>query len=258
MSSLQGKTILITRAREQASDFRRLLEQAGARVKEIPVIEIRPRAAPELDQAIARLDDYDWLIFTSTNGADLFFQRSLSLRPQASGLRPRICAIGPATAEKIRQYGRDVELMPALFQAEGVIEELSKLYQGNLRAVRILIPRAGRAREILPEELRTRGAEVDVIPVYDTVVPPKSRQALRQALDHDAPDLITFTSSSTVRHFAELANGRSDLPHFAYAAIGPITAATAREYGLTIVCQPKHSTIPEFARTIERYFQSQT
>jgi len=254
---LQGRTILITRTRSQSAGFREQLEKAGAQVLEVPAIEIRPRMSSELAEAILKLETYDWLFFTSANAAAIFADQVAHLRPgfRPEDLkRPHVCAIGPATSEKIQTYGYRVKLVPAVFQAEGVIDEFVKFQQGKLEGVKILLPRAAQAREILPEELRRRGAIVDLIPVYDTVVPEGTAETLRELLQGSKIDLVTFTSSSTVHNFVQAAGPEVDLSRFIYAAIGPITAATAKEYGLPIAIVPPKWTVPHLAQAIIKYF----
>lgn len=259
--SLQGRTILITRSRRQAPQFRELLEKAGAVVLEIPTIEIRPRLGPNLDSAIKELPRYDWLIFTSSNGAEIFLervsQREVPHEARSEEPFPKICAIGPATQHKVEEYGHPVDLVPQVYQAEGVLLDLLGFHQGDLAGLRILLPRASRARGLLPDELRRHGAQVEVLPVYDTIVPERSRRALRDALEKGSPDLITFTSSSTVHHLLALGN-LAELKRFRYAAIGPITAATAKGYGLNVALQAKPFTIPDLVSAIEGYFARQS
>ena len=257
---LQGRTILITRSRAQASAFRKLLEDAGAEVLEVPTIEIRPRYGPKLDAAIDRLSDYDWLIFTSANGVEVFFERAEAMeKPTGSGRQasmPKICAIGPATAGRIEDCGYSVDLVPDVYQAEGILDEFLKLTGEGIGGLQVLLPRASQARRILPRILREKGAQVDVIPVYDTVVPTEGQASLQKALESQSPDLVTFTSSSTVRNFISLVEQEGALDRFRCAAIGPITAATAREHGLEVVLQSPKSSIPDFVEAITRYFRS--
>ena len=253
--SLTGRTILVTRARPQSSVFSAALADLGARVIEIPTIEIVPAQSPELDAAILSLDQYDWLFFTSVNGASIFFERLDQINSKGEKALPDICAIGPATAGEVRRFGHPVKLQPQLFQAEGILDEFTALYAGDLSDVKILIPRAKIARKILPERLRALGADVEVLPVYDTTLPSESAALLDKVLSQDQIDLITFTSSSTVRNFVSLAKNRH-LSLYDCAVIGPITARTAGELGLRVVLQPAHSTIPEFVRAIERFLVS--
>ncbi len=258
---LEGRTILITRTRSQSGGFSELLESAGAHVLEVPAIEIRPRMSPDLDEAILKLETYDWLFFTSANAAAIFADQVAHLRPELkpeSLEYPRVCTIGPATSDKIQEFGYRVALVPAVFQAEGVIDELVKFQKGDLEGLKILLPRAAQARQILPEELRRRGAVVDLIPVYETVVPEGTAETLRELLQEAKIDLITFTSSSTVHNFVQAAGPEVDFSRFKYAAIGPITAATAGEYGLTIAILPPKWTVPDLAQAIVQYFESET
>ncbi len=257
--SLEDRTILITRTKSQSTAFREQLEAAGARVLEVPAIEIRPRLSQQLDHAILQLENYDWLFFTSANAAAIFADQVARLRPEFRPYnldRPRVCAIGPATSEKIQEFGYRVTLVPAVFQAEGVIEEFVRFQEGKVEGVRILLPRAAQAREILPEELRRRGAVVDLIPVYETVVPEGMADSLQQLLRQAKIDLITFTSSSTVHNFVQAAGPDVDLSRFEYAAIGPITAAAAMEYGLPIAVLPPRWTVPDLAQAIIEYFRT--
>jgi uroporphyrinogen III methyltransferase/synthase len=255
-SPLSNKRILITRTEKQSGSFQRLLEESGATVLQVPTIEIVPLDPAPLDRALEEIAVYHWLFFTSANAVDLFFQRYHAVG--RGKLLPRICSIGPATSDRVREMGAEVFLQPSLFQAEGILEEFGSLYAGDLSGLKILLPRARVARQILPDQLEAGGAAVDLIPVYDTRIPEESRLRLSQILSKEPPDLVTFTSSSTVRHFAELL---SDLPEVLQddldcAVIGPITAETAREEGFRVVCMPANSTVPDLVREIESYFLS--
>ena len=255
---LEGRRILVTRSRKQVGKFSRLLRQAGADVVEIPAIEIVPRPNRELDPCIARAHRFDWLFFTSVNGAEIFFSRAQELDSPLTGKdgpSPRICAIGPATARRVERFGREVHLVPTRYQAEGVLEAFLERHSNRIEGLNILIPRASQARSLLPRELTRRGAQVEVVPVYDTVVPEKSRLALKQALDAGAPDLITFTSSSTVRHLMNLATDPDRVRSVPCAAIGPITAATARENGFQVDVESRESTIPGLFGAICRHYK---
>ncbi len=253
---LFDKKILITRTAKQSGSFVELLEGAGAKVFQVPTIEIVPLDPAPLDRAIEQIGIYHWLFFTSANAVDIFFHR---YRAVGNGkLLPRICSIGPATSARVRTQGAEVFLQPALFQAEGILEEFGGLYAGDLTGIRILLPRARVARQILPEQLQVRGASVDLIPVYETSIPDESRHLLDRILTRERPDLVTFTSSSTARHFAELISelDLAEEPDLDCAAIGPITADTAREAGFRVVCMPSNSTIPDLVKEIEKYFSA--
>lgn len=249
---LCNRIILVTRARSQAGVFTEMLRAHGAQVIEVPTIGIRPRPEEELDRSFMDLEHYNWILFTSVNTVDVFFNWLKG--SQAGRLNCKICAIGPATAQGIKARGYPVDLQPKLYQAEGILEGFSKLYTGRLSGLRILLPRAAAARELLPAELTRRGATVDVVPVYDTVIPEESRGALIDLLSKVKPDLVTFTSSSTVRNFATMAGPDVNLSGLQCGAIGPITAATALDYGIPVVVQPKDSTIPAFVEAIRDHF----
>jgi uroporphyrinogen III methyltransferase/synthase len=253
---LFGKKILITRAKEQAQEFIEQLAQYGAEPVEFPTIEILPPEdwAP-LDRAIAHLADYDWLLFTSVNGVEFFMKR---LREKGGDLRKlkstKIGAIGPKTAEAIHSHGLVPDLVPKYFQAEAILEGLTDV---EMKGKRILLPRAFEAREILPQELAKRGAQVDVVPSYRTVIPTARRDQLRKMLERRELAVITFTSSSTVKNFMALFEGEpvtSWLEGVKIACIGPITADTARELGLRVDIQPKDFTVAALAKEIAEGF----
>ena len=255
---LKNRTILITRSQSQSPEFRHLLERVGAKVLEIPTIEIKARLNPALDEAIKNISHYQWLMFTSVHGVQIFMDRAKKMGNLSSWtdsiVFPNICCIGPATAKKTEEYGFQADLAPLIYQAEGILEDFIHLHSGDITNLHILIPRASRARNILPNTLKDKGAVVDVVAIYDTVVPETSRSRLTDLLKKESPDLITFTSSSTVTNFVDLAPEHITLQKFCYAAIGPITAATAKEYGLNIVIQANKSSIPDLVSAIENYF----
>jgi uroporphyrinogen III methyltransferase/synthase len=256
--ALLGKKILITRPREQASRFAALLREYGAEPIEVPTIQIVPPSSwASLDGALAAIRSYDWLIFTSVNGVQAFFARfDAQGRPIADLHGRNICAIGPATAEELRARGLQVDVMPSEYRAEAVAESLSTF---PIAGSRILVPRAAVARDILPRTLTARGAQVDVVEAYRTVLPAAGLEPdVWRLLEQRVIDVVTFTSSSTVTNFATLA-GEVDLPQLlrpaVIACIGPITAETARSYGLTPTIVSHDYTIPALARAIVRYFQ---
>jgi uroporphyrinogen III methyltransferase/synthase len=253
---LFGKRILVTRTREQAGRFAELLEGQGAEVVEVPLIEIAPPESWEpVDRAIDRLETYEWVIFTSTNGVEEFFRRLRALRRDARRLgNARICAIGPATAASLERHQIIPDVVPAEFRAEGVIEKLAPY---DLQGAKILLPRAEVARDLLPKELEARGATVEVVPVYRTVKSPTAADVLKPLLQDRRIDLVTFTSSSTVTNFVE-ALAQEDLKAMCdgirIACIGPITKDTAERAGLTVDIMPQQYTIPTFAEAIAEYF----
>jgi uroporphyrinogen III methyltransferase/synthase len=255
---LFGRRIVVTRPRAQASGFVELLEDQGAEVLLFSTIETVPLESYErLDIALDNLPAYHWLIFTSVNGVRYFFARLRARRQDIRSLANlRIAAIGPETARAIEGFHLRVDAIPEEYRAEALVPAL-----GEAREQRILLPRAAVAREALPEELRTLGAHVDEIPVYQTVRPQNGKtEELRALLKAGKIDLVTFTSSSTVRNF--VATFPEDDVSFLLGkcrigCIGPITTETAREFGLVVTVQPQTYTIPAFAAAIVQYFSSQ-
>ncbi len=255
---LFGKRVVLTRPQEQAREFSQLLAAYGAEPVEVPTIQIVPPASWQaIDAAMAGLSTYQWLIFTSVNGVRPFMDRLHAAGKDARALANlRLCAIGPRTAQELGTYGLTPDLIPTEFQAEGVIAALAHV---GIRGSRILIPRAEVAREILPDQLRELGATVEVIPVYRTIAPAVDVASLTQQLQDGQVAVVTFTSSSTVRNFMELFGGRDRLrPLLAgvvVACIGPITARTAEEYGVTVTVMPVENTVPALADAIVRHFK---
>lgn len=249
---LLGRRIVVTRARAQASGLAASLTALGAAVIQCPTIRIEPLAdlAP-LDRAIAGLADYQWVVFTSVNGVKVFWD---SLRRKGLDARAlhacKVCAIGPATARELEERGIYPDFVPAKYVAEGVIEGLTK--QGGLKGTRFLLPRAAKAREILPEELRKAGAEVDVVPVYETVPACDGKDELLQALAAGGLDCVTFGSSSTVENFLAIvpADELKRHPEIKLAAIGPVTAKTLAKHGLPCDVMPEEYTIPALVQAL--------
>jgi uroporphyrinogen III methyltransferase / synthase len=243
---LSGRRIVVTRAQAQAAPLRALLEAEGAEVIEFPTIRLAPPADyGPLDRAIARLGEYRWIVFTSPNGVVWCVQRMRTL-----GRDPRliahagVAAIGSGTAQALRTQGLRADLAPSEFRAEALVDALASW---DLRGVRVLIPRAADARGVLPAGLRKRGALVDLVAVYQTQVErAHSPKARRRLLEGGQVDAVTFTSSSTVRNFIALLgrDGTRALRGSLVACIGPVTAATAREYGLRVGVVAETYTIP--------------
>ncbi len=242
---LFGKTVVVTRPREQAGTLAARLEAQGASVVAFPTIEIQPPADwKPLDTAIARLESFDWLIFTSANGVRLFTERLDASSRDLRGLRARICAIGPGTAAAVAALHLKVDLMPAEYVAESVVAAFEKI---SLEGARILLPRAAKARDLIPAELEKRGARVTLVEAYRTVRPPQARWP-----DDFNPDWITFTSSSTVENFCSL-YGAERLEGVRVASIGPITSATARRLGLGVAVEANEHTFDGLVDAIIAY-----
>ncbi len=270
---LHGIRVLVGRARHQAGALSAELRQLGAEVLEIPFIEIRqPRSFKPLDAALKNLNTYDWLILTSVNGVDAMWERlhKLQLREGKPGREfarrgVHVAAIGPATKMAIEQRGVKVDVVPKEYVAESVVRSLKSKVKGK----RVLLVRAKVARDVIPRELRKAGAHVDVVEAYETVVPKTSRRRVRMALRDrkNRPQVVTFTSSSTVRNFVELlgpremvklagaVRGRGRPRHtnrdeLRTASIGPITSATLRASGLSVDIAAKKFTIPGLVEAI--------
>jgi len=254
---LFGRRIVVTRAREQASGFLEGLSLLGADCIQFPTIEVVP---PEswypLDMAIRRLSHYDWLLFTSVNGVKYFLERLDSAGKDVRELKGlRIGAIGPGTAGAWSAMGIKPDLVPGEYRAEAVVEELARF---GVKGKRILLPRALKAREILPEALREMGAEVNVVPAYRTVRPEHDVERVRGMFQRGEIHMVTFTSSSTVTNFMEIFKGRKEevrewMGSVSVACIGPITAKTAEDSGIHVDLIPPAYTIDSLTEAIVAY-----
>ena len=251
---LHGRRFVITRAREAGGAFAAGLRALGAQVTEFPTIEIvAPDSYTAIDAALARTTSFDWVIFTSATGVERMLERmkTRGVDPLALG-GAKLGAIGPATAARLAERALTVAAMPREYRAEAIVEALGA---ERIRGARILIPRAQVAREVLPEMLIAAGArEVVVAPVYKTVKPANAPvERVRELAAAGAIDLVAFTSSSTVTNFCEMI-GASVARGLRAAAIGPITAETARASGLQVVVQPTEYTVPALIAAIRDYF----
>ncbi len=254
---LAGRTIVVTRPRDQSAALADRLRDEGARVIEAPSIVLRPPiSSGPLDRALERLGRYRFLVFTSVNGVTRFFERlagrGLDVRELAG---VSVVAIGPATAAAIRSRGLRVAAIPEEFRAEGLLRVMGRR---RVRGARILIARAAQARAILPRVLRERGALVDVVPVYRAVLSREGWADVRRALSDGGLDLLTFTSSATVKYFMAKLRGReaSKARRIPAAVIGPITARFARQSGLRVIAMPRNYTIDALAEAIVRRFRN--
>lgn len=257
VGTLSGRRIVVTRAREQAADLVRALEERGAEAIVAPVIRIQPlENLGALRTALAGLSAYRWVVFTSQNAVQIVFDRLV-----AWGMTPRvfsaipIAAIGSATAELLRNRGVQPALVPDEFVAEALVAALIDANGGALSGARVLVPSAEDSREVLGAELRRHGATVENIPVYRTVPVQNDFTQLTSQIDAGQVDAVTFTSSSTVRSFVQLiGRDAATSGRFAAATIGPITAGTARELGLREVLEAAPHTVPGLVECLERRF----
>jgi uroporphyrinogen-III synthase len=253
---LAGTRILVGRARHQAGSLSASLRGLGAAVIEIPFIEIRkPQSYGPLDDALRNIKAYDWLILTSVNGVEAMWQRVRKLRITRRKLKHlQIAAIGPATKMALVKHGLKVKMVPEEYVAESVVKGLSDKVNGK----RVVVIRAKVARDVIPEELRAAGAEVDVLEAYETMVPEKSRVRLRALMKNGGrrPHIVTFTSSSTAKNFAELLGikvgspGVGWLKHVQFASIGPVTSATLRKLQLPVAFEAREFTMGGLIRAI--------
>ncbi len=251
-----GRKIIVTRAAEQAGEFSSMLGELGAMVYECPTIRlVEPSSWHELDDSIRRLSEYDWLILTSGNAVRFFFQRLESHGLDARALADcKVCAVGPKTADAVRQFGIRPDMIPADYKAEGVVAEFGRI---DPRGSSVLFPRADRARDLIPIELLKMGAMVDSPVAYRNVLPERLCPEAMFALEKRCIDLITFTSSSTAQNLAQMlgADLLADmLKGVAVASIGPITSKTCRDLGLKVDIEASPHTLPALVAAIETHF----
>ena len=251
---LLGKGIIVTRAREQASDMARLLAAEGARVVELPAIRIEPATnATLVREAICHLRDYDWTVFTSPNGVEFFWRELTALRLDARAFAATsVAAIGPATAEALAQKGILADYIPQSHVAEALLEGI--VAQG-VSGKRILLARAEKARDILPKGLEEAGADVRVVAVYQTLpVQDCAKNAAKAASLFATGKIryISFASSSTVENFLAVVPVETlyRYPNLRFACIGPITAKTLEDAGLPCHIMPEQYTIPALIQAI--------
>jgi uroporphyrinogen III methyltransferase/synthase len=232
---LFGCRVVVTRAREQAEGLCAKLRALGAEAIELPTIEIAPAASyATLDRALDELAAYDWLIFTSANGVRYFLDRLDRSLQDLRALRARICAIGEATRRAVEALHLKVDLIGEEYVAESLVQAFRGI---DLIGKRMLLPRAAVARDLLPRELRSLGAHVDVVEAYRTIVPEgAAKRAAKIFGDTRQPDWITFTSSSTVQNFVRTAGAKS-LAGVKIASIGPVTTASAKKLGLEVAAE---------------------
>ncbi|MFO7708763.1 MAG: uroporphyrinogen-III C-methyltransferase [Desulfobacterales bacterium] len=255
---LLGRRIVVTRSREQASDLVRALSELGAECLECPTIETVPADdTGPLDAAIAELALFDWIVFTSVNGVGFFFDRLFQLGRDVRALgRIRTAAIGPATADRLKSFGLSSDLIPETYVAESVIVAFRA---HDIRGKRILLPRAQEARPVLPASLSEMGAIVREVAAYKTRQASADTDALIDQLVRRRIDLVTFTSSSTVRNFKALLppdRAAALSAGLTAACIGPVTADTARQLGFAVgIVAPEH-TIPGLCAAILDHFRT--
>ena len=253
---LMGLKIVITRTREQASELVKLLSDLGAECLECPTIKVvPPDDFKPLDMAIENLSNYDWLIFTSLNGVNFFFERLFANKMDVRELNNlQTAVIGPATAKRLFDFGLKSDIIPESYRAESVVEAFAKV---NIKDKKILLPRAKHARSVLPVELIKMGAVVDEITTYCTEAVQDNTDLMLTRLKERTVDLITFTSSSTVKNFHDLLPPEDFdnlMKGVTIASIGPITAETARDLGFDVHIIAESFTIPGLCQAIEQHY----
>jgi len=249
---LFGKRIVVTRTRKQAGALSSQLRSLGADMIELPTIRIEPPSdLREFAELVQDAHTYDWIIFTSPNGVDAFFEVFFKLYDDAREIGGgKIAAIGPATAQRVKDFHLHVDLQPEEFVAEALLREFKNF--GGIENLKVLLARAEKARDLLPRELAGMGAIVDEAFAYRTVPETHDVTGARRRFCEEGADLITFTSSSTVENFLGL-----KLPWPAgmkVASIGPITSATARQLGLAVDVEAKQHDIPGLITAVRKFF----
>jgi len=255
---LAGRSVLVTRTREQAHALVDPLEALGAEVLMMPVLEtVDPDSWDLLDAAILNLPSYDWVVFTSTNAIDRFLRRfKVAGGTREAILGAKFAAVGSASAEKLRRHGLPPVLVPDDFRAEGLIEEFRALGVENCR--RVLIPRALEAREILPEALRDMGCEVDVVPVYRTAAAAPDPAVIERLIARSV-DVVTFTSGAIAAAFIAAVSSAGLSPEDAtrgvlIASIGPVTTGALRELGYAVDIEAAESTMTSLVEGIASFY----
>jgi uroporphyrinogen III methyltransferase/synthase len=255
---LFGKTIVVTRARRQASDLVRQLNELGAECIECPTIEIVPPDENQpMKQAIENLSTYDWLVFTSVNGVLHFFNQLFEMGKDVRALgHLKLCTIGPVTAQQLMDYGLKTDILPKTYRAESVVQAFEKT---NMRDKRVLLPRAKEARTVLPHALREMGAIVDEITAYKTIAVKGHDKEIVSRIHHADIHMVTFTSSSTVNNFCNIfpdsINNDLFKKQVCIASIGPITSETAQKNGLKVSVEAEEYTIRGLVKAIINYWK---
>jgi uroporphyrinogen III methyltransferase / synthase len=246
---LAGVRIVVTRAVHQAEELAGPLRALGADVILLPTIAIAPPQNPApLREAVAHCEQYDWIIFTSVNAVEAF-------AAEQSGLgrcRGRIATVGSATAQAAERYGFTVSLTPEKYIAESLAEAFAR---EDLKDFRILIPSAAVARDVVPRELRKRGAQVDVVEAYRNILPPEAAQTAAGIFREPYPDWVLFASSSAVENLVALI-GPEPLRNVSIGTIGPATSQTVMKSALPVATEATVHTIPGLVDSIVRHYCS--
>ena len=256
---LFGKRIVITRARAQASNLVSMLARLGAHCIEIPSIRIvPPQDLDSLKKSIEDISKYDWLVFTSVNGVKFFFDTLFDMGRDVRVLgHLKFACIGPVTKERLRDFGITSDILPQTYRAESVIDAFSMV---EIKDKKVLLPRAKKARTILPEELTKMGARVDEVTAYETRLDDEGKEELISLLESNEIDAVTFTSSSTVSNFMSMLESKDTkklLKNVVTASIGPITSDTARSLDIEPAIEAKEYTIQGLVDSLIAYYESE-
>ena len=255
---LFGKRIVITRARAQASGLVSKLARLGAQCIEIPAIKIAPPAdITPLKKSIINIDNYDWLVFTSVNGVKFFFDTLFDMGKDVRILgHLKFACIGPVTKERLKDYGIISDILPETYRAESVVDAFSTV---AVKGKKVLLPRAKKARTILPEELTKMGAMVDEVIAYETLLDIDEKDDLISLLKNKKIDAVTFTSSSTVSNFMALLDSADPgtlLKGIVTASIGPITSATCTTFNIKPDIEAQEYTIQGLVDSLLAYYKN--
>ncbi len=258
---LAGVSVLVTRTAEQSAALVEPLRALGAEVIAFPVIEVAdPLDTAALDDAIARIASYDWVVLTSTNGVDRFFARMRELCAAEDSLDTvRFAAVGSATAARLISRGCQPDLVPEDFRAEGLVDAFGKV---GVSGARILIPRAAEAREVLPEQLAALGAHVDAADLY-RLVPAEADPAVISRIAQGEVNVVAFASGATARHFMDVLvaaglDAREELSRLTIASVGPVTTAGLEQLGFSADIEAAESTMESLVEAIAGYFSART
>ena len=253
--SLGGRRIVVTRASEQASGLVQLLTECGAEAIEMPVTRIEALDFAPLRGVVARLGDYDWVVFTSQNGVRIFWDAMTSYGAGSRTMYDvKVVGVGPATVSALEDRGITLTVRPKRFVAEGVLEAM--LATGQVKGAHVLYAAAEGAREVIPKGLEAHGASVDRVDIYRSVPTTEGGAAMRERINHEDIDLVTYTAGSAVRAFVD-AVGLDAARHVGAATIGPVTSELARGLGLTVVAEAVSPTVEGLVQAIEAHFSSE-
>jgi len=255
---LFGKKIVITRARAQASDLVSKLNKLGAQCIEIPTIKIAPpKDINPLKESIENINKYNWLVFTSVNGVKSFFDTLFDMGKDVRVLgHLKFACIGPVTKERLKDFGIISDILPETYRAESVVEAFSNF---EIKDKKVLLPRAKKARTILPEELTKMGAKVDEVIAYETLLDDDKKEELVSFLENNEIDAVTFTSSSTVSNFMSQLEDKDVeklLKNVVTASIGPITSDTARSLNIEPDIEALEYTIPGLVDSLLEFYKN--